>query len=418
MRMVNRRTNRSLYPEVVPRMLSNPIRSVAILNFSARFHALCTARYAFRLLPFALACSLVVLSGCSRFRSKPAVQHVYVTAKQTYLRDRVAAVSNRTATVQNGDVLQVLEHGRRFYHVKTDKGEIGWIDEKAVVTQDVYDAFQDLARTRAKVPAVASAVVRDEVNLHLKPGRETERFYRLQENDKLQLLQRATLPRPVPAGAILSRAQPKPGLKPEPTPPVPMEDWWLARDSKGHAGWLLSRMIDVDAPDTLTRYSEGQKFVGAYVLTTVYDPGAEQQNKNIPEYVTVLAPYAAGLPFDFNQVRVFTWNTKMHRYETAFREKNIAGYLPVKIAMEKDPYGKSPLAQTPLPTFTYQVLSAAAPPVVPDPTTGFITPGKTISKTYRLEGNVVHRVAPPGYKDEPIARPAPQEKKEKKGRRR
>jgi len=376
------------------------------------------AQAACRLLAFALAVSFFVLSGCSRFRSKPAVQHVYVTAKQTYLRDRVAAVSNRTATVQNGDVLQILEHGRRFYQVKTDKGEVGWIDEKAVVTQDVYDAFQDLARTHAKIPTVASAVVRDEVNLHLKPGRETERFYRLQEGDKLQLLQRATLPRPVPAGAILSRPQSGSSAKPEAAAPVAMEDWWLARDSKGHAGWLLSRMIDVDAPDTLTRYSEGQKFVGAYVLTTVYDPGAEQQNKNIPEYVTVLAPYSAGLPFDFNQVRVFTWNTKMHRYETAFREKNIAGYLPVKIAMEKDPYGKSPLAQTPLPTFTYQVLSAAAPPVFPDPTTGFITPGKTISKTYRLEGNVVHRVAPQGYKDEPIARPAPEEKKEKKGRRR
>ena len=197
-----------------------------------------------------------------------------------------------------------------------------------------------------------------------------------------------------------------------------MEDWWLARDSKGHAGWLLSRMIDVDAPDTLTRYSEGQKFVGAYVLTTVYDPGAQQENKNIPEYVTVLAPYAAGLPFDFNQVRVFTWNVKMHRYETAFREKNIAGYLPVKVELAKDPYGKTPAAQTPLPTFSYRVLTAAAPPVVPDPNTGFITPGRTILKTYRLEGNTVRRLAPPGNKDEPIARPAAEEKKERKARRR
>ena len=138
--------------------------------------------------------------GCSRLRGKPAGEYVYVTAKQTFLRDRVAAVSNRTGTVENGEKLEVLEHGRRFFRVKTPNGEQGWIDEKAVATQEVFDAFQALAKAHASDPAVASAVVQDEVNLHLKPGRETERFYRLQEGDKLQLLERATLPKPVPGG--------------------------------------------------------------------------------------------------------------------------------------------------------------------------------------------------------------------------
>ena len=52
---------------------------------------------------------------------------------------------------------------------------------------------------------------------------------------------------------------------------------------------------------------------------------------DIPMYVTVLSPYKAGLPYDFDQVRVFTWNVKKHRYETALREQNIEGYLPVTI---------------------------------------------------------------------------------------
>src|SRR6202046_4468544 len=124
-------------------------------------------------------CVVVGLGGCSRLRSKPAAEYVYVTAKQTFLRDRVAAVSNRTATVDNGDRLQVLEHGRRFVRVQTAGGEQGWIEEKAVATQEIFDQFEALKKQHEGDPTVASAVVRDEVYLHIKAGRETEKFYRL-----------------------------------------------------------------------------------------------------------------------------------------------------------------------------------------------------------------------------------------------
>jgi len=221
-----------------------------------------------------------MLSGCSHLRPGPAGGSVYVTAKQTYLRDRVAAVSNRTATVENGQRLDVLEHGRRFYRVKTEKGEMGWIDEKAVATQAIFDEFKALAETHKNDPAVASAVVRDDVNLHLRPGRATETFYRLAEGDKLQLIERATLPKPLPAGAAPVKAVDAQGV--EAVLPIAMEDWWLARDAKGRAGWLLSHYVDVDAPDSVAKYSEGQRIVGAYELTIVHDDGAEQDNKDIP----------------------------------------------------------------------------------------------------------------------------------------
>jgi hypothetical protein len=190
-----------------------------------------------------------------------------------------------------------------------------------------------------------------------------------------------------------------------------MEDWWLVRDPKGDTGWLYSRMMDVDAPDAITRYAEGQRIVGAYVLTTVNDPDAEQADKNIPVYVTVMSPYKAGLTYDYDQVRVFTWNVKKHRYETGFRDKNIEGYLPVTIKMARDPYGKSPTALTPLPTFSYRVLADDSGPVIPDPVTGAIVPGKTIEKTYRLEGNVARRIIAPGTPTGGEAHPEPVEKK-------
>ena len=380
----------------------------------------------------ASACLLLSVSGCSRLRPKPSAQYVYVTAKQTFLRDRVAAVSNRTATVENGEKLQVLDRGRRFFKVQTPNGEQGWIDDKVVATQEVFDQFDRLKQEHQSDSSVASAVVRDDVYLHAAPGRDSERFYRLPEGEKLKLLKRATLPKPVPPGmkAVARPLAPKPfapsttrtakNAAPEPDLPAPpvMEDWWLVRDSKGDTGWLYSRMMDVDAPDSIVRYSEGKRIVGAYVLTTVDDPEAPQDDKVIPEYVTVTSPYKAGLPYDFDQARVFIWNIKKHRYETAYRDKNIEGYLPVQIKLASDPYGKLPAATTPAPTFTYRVLADDAATVTPDPVTGAIVPGKTVLKTYRLEGNLVRRVLEPGAPPPGEAHPEPVAEKKKNARKR
>jgi SH3-like domain-containing protein len=334
-------------------------------------------------------------------------------AKKTYLRDRVAAVSNRTADVENGDRLQVLDHGRRFFKVQTDQGAQGWINEKMVATQAVFDQFAALTKEHEKDPVVATGVVRDDVYMHIAPGRETEHFRRLGEGEKLKLLRRATLPKPVPPGLRVVAPVVVKGKAVEAAPPAPpaMDDWWLVRDSKGDAGWIYSRLMDVDAPDTLLRYSEGQRIVGAYILTRVYDPEAPQDDKNIPEYVTVTSPYTSGLTYDFNQVRVFIWNVKKHRYETAYRDRNIEGYLPLKVTMASDPYGKAPASTTVAPTYSYRVLSGDAPPVVPDPTTGAIVPGKTVWKTYRLEGNLVRRVLPPNTEAPDEAHPEPVVKK-------
>src|SRR5271156_5458184 len=191
--------------------------------------------------PRSLVCSavcialLTALTGCTRLREHLKPEMVYVVAKQTYLRDRVAAVSNRVALVSNGEPLEVIEHGRRFLKTKTGKGEVGWIEDHMVIDQATFDQFAALQQQHAHDPVVATGVLRDDLYLHVKPGRDTERFYLLTENQKLQLLIRASVPKPAPPQGMLPAAHTAVGAKNKKTgkeplpgePTVPMEDWWL-----------------------------------------------------------------------------------------------------------------------------------------------------------------------------------------------
>lgn len=385
-----------------------------------------------------LACAALALGGCTRVRKAVVSEDVYVTAKQAYLRDRIAAVSNRTGEVTNGEKLQVLGHQRRFLKVRTPNGVEGWIEEKLTASQDIADQFDSLKQQHVHDHAVATAVTRDEVYLHLTPGRETMHFFRLPESEPLTLLERASVAKPVAPGAAANAGRPSAAKLPvrdsgsgqkaaaiaesaEPAgPPQPvMEDWWLVRDKAGQTGWIYARMIDVSEPDALARYAEGQRIVGAYVLTYVADPESNivsngQPVTRIPEYVTVLSPFKAGLPYDFDQVRVFIWNVKKHRYETAYREHNIAGYLPVKISMQKDPYNKDAHFTDALPTFTLRVLPANANLPAPDPVTGLIHPSGLIDDSIRLIGNICRRIAPPNAPPLALLHPNPEPSKENK----
>ena len=352
-----------------------------------------------------VVCLLLPVAGCNRFRHDKH-DTVYVNARQMYLHDRVAAVSNRVAEVTNGQQLEVLEHGRRFLKVKTEKNEIGWIEEHAVIDGSTFDGFAQLASEHKSDPVVATAVVRDDIYVHLRPGRDTERFYLLAANAKAQLLVRASVPKtpapgsiPVvktekpsqpatPPGAAAKASQPAVSTvvanAPDAPPAVPMEDWWLVRDGQGHTGWLLSNRMDVDVPDEIGLYAEGQRIVGAYVLAKVTDPDSSAPNHEVPEYLTLLSPPKSGLPFDFDQVRIFTWSLKRHRYETAFRLHPILGFLPVQVSYEPAPGGS-------VPVFSFQIANGE---LRTDAATGISRPAAARTIRYSLNDTQVKRIGP------------------------
>lgn len=195
-----------------------------------------------------------------------------------------------------------------------------------------------------------------------------------------------------------------------------MEDWWLVRGPQGQTGWVLSRMMDIDIPQEIAGLAENQRYVAAYKLRTVDDPESKFLDGKAPEYVAVTNAWKDGLPYDFDQVRVFTWNTRKHRYEGAMRERGIEGYLPLTI-------GSMAVNGQTEPTFSFKMASSRGEVTV-DPATGAAKSAQTQTVTYRLEGDLVKKVEPADLSAAPRpAAPAkataPVEKKHgRRGRRR
>ena len=312
------------------------------------------------------------LPACGRGRHR-VLEVAYVSAPQAALRDQVAALYNRVGTVKNGERVEVLEREKRFARVRTAGGSEGWIEQRYLVDQKTFDAVQKLTQDNQSDPAQAPGVLRNDTNLHLTPGRETEHLYQLTSGAKVVILKRATAEKQLGASSpsVQSAASAKKGKVAAKTPSASvLEDWWLVRDDQGHVGWVLARMVDVDAPLEIAQYAEGQRLVAFFVLNQVKDGG-----KNVPQYLCLLTGPHDGLPYDYDQVRVFTWNVRKHRYETAYREHGLSGVLPVVVTTENfDKEGT-------LPVFVLRVSDEA---------------GNVSEHKYKLNTPIVRRVLAPG----------------------
>jgi SH3-like domain-containing protein len=364
----------------------------------------------------AIAAVTLSLAGC-RHSGGRVLEVAYVSGVEVNLRDRVAAVYEKAGLVKNGDRVEVLDHDRHFVKVRTASGQMGWIEQRYLVGEQVFDELQKLTAENANDPVQALGITRNGTNLHVEPGRETEHLYQILTGEKLALLKRGTADKnaPAPVSTVAAQKPPaktaaekahanaKQGEKPNeklaqknesaPVPATPaaatpvsatpvsatphpsagpppvIEDWWLVRDSHGRVGWVLARMVDLDVPLEVAQYAEGQRIMAFFTLDEVQDG-----DKKIPQFLMALTEPKDGMPFDFNQFRVFTWNVRRHRYETAYRER-IEGMLPVTVAHED--FGKEGV----LPVFVIRALDED---------------GKTSERKYKLNSPIVRRVLAPG----------------------
>lgn len=324
-----------------------------------------------------LLAGLTVLPGCTR-RGHHVLEVAYVSAPQASLRDQVAAIYNRIGNVKNGERVEVLEREKRFARVRTAGGLEGWIEQRYLVDQKTFDGLQALTQDNQNDPVQAPGVLRNDTNLHITPGRETEHLYQLTSGAKVSILKRGTAEKQLPGGVPKTAVVTKHAANA--AEPV-LEDWWLVRDAQGRVGWVLARMVDVDVPLEIAQYAEGQRFVAFFVLNEVQDVDKGVQKK-VAQYLCVLTEPHDGLPYDYDQVRVFTWNVKKHRYETAYREHKLDGVLPVTVT--KEDFDK----EGTLPVFILRVKDDA---------------GNVGERKYKLNTPIVRRVLAPGEQPARVA---------------
>jgi len=268
-------------------------------------------------------CVPLLFSSCAP-KPEPVLEEATVVARNASVRQKNSPTSRTLVTLNVGDKVDVLQREENWYRIRHGEQLQGWMEESTLVTTENAARIKQLAESSKSEPAQNTAVVHEEVNYRIEPGRSSAVIRKLDVGTKVEVLQRATVPRPGSDSAF--------------------DVWLKVRTKNGEAGWVSKGLVDFDTPSELEAYTEEMTYPAVKVVNKVEDSIAGTTNWY------VVAERATGLNsmLDFDGIRVFTWNQKMHRYETAFRERGLRGVYPLEVGRDtKDN-----------PTFRYYELDA------------------------------------------------------------
>jgi len=248
----------------------------------------------------------VVLTSCAP-RPEPVLDQATVVAKNASLRMRNSSTSRTLRVLDTGEKVEVLELRDNWYRVRYGPDVQGWMEESTVVTNDTKNKIQQLVAASQNEEPQNTAVLKQEANFRLEPGRTTSIIHRLDSGTKVEVLERVTLPRPGKESA---------------------HDIWLkVRPKPTEVGWVLANALEFDIPADVSQYSEEYTYAAVKTLNRVQDSIAGQINW----YIVGERRPSHDPNVDFEGIRVFTWNMKKHRYETAFRTKGLRGVSPLEV---------------------------------------------------------------------------------------
>lgn len=213
-------------------------------------------------------------------------------------------------TLNPGDRVRIIEKVDNWYRVRRGEDVEGWMEESTLMTADTEGRIRELAAQSAQMEIQNTATVRESANMRLEPGRTSLVIRRLESGQQVEVLERVSTPR---SG-----------------PPAGVDAWVRARISPAEAGWILSSLIDFNIPVEISYYSEDMIYAAVKPIKTVEDPIAGQ----VKWYVVGERNRGGDPNIDFDGIRVFTWNLRKHRHETAYRIRDLKGLYPLEIGQD------------------------------------------------------------------------------------
>src|SRR5580692_9503061 len=318
-----------------------------------------------RKLLIAVPLLLIVAVVAWFFRPKhETLGEAYVGERTATLWSSVAQVREPLDTLHYGDRVDVVARRNDSIKVRTAAGELGWVEGRYLMDPALWQRSTKLLKMVQPMSVQAHGRTKVQTNLRVEPGRTQARLYQFGRGVPVEIVGRSVADWAQTTDEKESSNEPQDTKK---------EDWFLIRgvattppgDSTARAaettttapgdqtlpiaGWVIARFVELDLPDPVRDGANSANIrpVAWFELNRVSD----------------------GQPCDFTTLRVYTWNLKKERYETAFIENDMCGKLPIRV-------GKSPKGE---PEFRFQEMD-----------------GGKEERVYRLMQTVVRRIREAG----------------------
>jgi hypothetical protein len=283
----------------------------------------------------------------------------YISEKSVILWTTTAEVRQPAATAHYGDLVTILARQGPVAQVRNAAGVSGWMDAYGLMDPTLWQQATALLAKARGMEVQASGYAKTVTNLHIEPGRSSDRIYQFGRNVPVVILARAVAADTEPAAAAGGAASDT--AAPDASQPK-LEDWLLVmRDSSAAeaplaaentdvsaaaanaapaaddatadaplpmAGWVLARFIELNPPGPVRDNAQSSDLHLAAWFELNRVPGG---SGDVPQYLVAGSRGEEGQTCDFTLLRVYTWDDPRQRYETAFLESDLCGKLPIHV---------------------------------------------------------------------------------------